>query len=60
MNFSVVLIATAGFLLGGAFSMARLKNDGERKGPAQFVVAGVLVLLAAYLIVAGIIQFGRE
>lgn len=70
----VVLIAAAGFLLGGAYSMARLE-EGARNGPAQsdpsqharrlrpaahLVVAGVLVLLALYLIVAGIIQLGRE
>ena len=60
MNFGVVLIAAAGFLLGGAYSMTRLENDCGGKGPAQFAVAGVLIALAGYLIVAGIIQFGRE
>lgn len=59
MSFGVVLIAAAGFLLGGAYSMARLENDGARKGRAQFVVSGVLVLLAGYLILAGIIQLAR-
>jgi len=60
VSFGVVLIAAAGFLLGGAYSMARLENDGEAKGRAQFVIAGALVLLAGYLIYAGIIQLGRE
>lgn len=74
MSFGVVLIAAAGFLLGGAYSMARLSKDGGQPDPAAdpgqrghrgrtagpLVVAGMLVLLAAYLIVAGVIQFGRE
>lgn len=60
MSFGIVLIAAAGFLLGGAYSMAMLKNDGAPRGAAQFVIAAVLVAVAAYLIVAGFIQFGRE
>ncbi len=59
MNFGVVLIAVGGFLLGGAYSVARLENEGARKS-AQPAVAGVLVLLALYLIVTGILRVAAE
>lgn len=59
MSLGIALIAAAGFLLGGAYSMARLRDQGGGRGRAQFFVAAALVLLAGYLIVAGIIQLGR-
>lgn len=60
MNFGVVLIAVGGFLLGGAYSVARLENDGARRGRAQLVLAAVLAVLALYLVVSGIIRVVGE
>jgi len=56
MNSGVVLIAAGGFLLGGAYSVAKLENPSGRRGVGQLSVAAALFLLAAYLIVAGILQ----
>ncbi len=55
MNFGVLSIAAGGFLLGGAYSMARLPNDNGSRGWAQIGVAVVFVLAAAYFIVTGIL-----
>lgn len=70
MNFGVVLIAAGGFLLGGAYSLGKLGIDGVGKGGdpsdgrlrsiSMLIVAVVLVLVAVYLVIAGIGQAGRE
>lgn len=72
MNFGVVLIALGGFLLGGAYSVAKLERlrPAVRSDPSQrarrlrpavrLVVAAVLALLAVYLVVAGILRVGQE
>ncbi len=56
----MLLITAGGFLLGGAYSFARLGNDGPRGRSAQLVVAAVLLLAAVYLIAAGIQQLLAE
>ncbi|MBA3411289.1 MAG: hypothetical protein H0U15_10750 [Geodermatophilaceae bacterium] len=60
MNSGVVLIAVGGFLLGGAYSVTQLENDGAASRRRQLVVAAVLTLLALYLVVVGIIRIVQE
>ncbi|MGI8651691.1 MAG: hypothetical protein ACR2I7_02710 [Geodermatophilaceae bacterium] len=56
MSFGVVLIAVGGFLLGGAYSVATLESGGARNRRAQLALASVLVLLALYLVIAGVLE----
>ncbi|MDQ4039182.1 MAG: hypothetical protein M3313_12755 [Actinomycetota bacterium] len=56
MNFGVVLIAAGGFLLGGAYSVAKLHNAGA---VTRMAMSAVLVLLAIYLVAAGVLQLGE-
>jgi len=51
-----VLIAVGGFLLGGAYSVATLESGGARNRRAQLALASVLVLLALYLVIAGVLE----
>lgn len=76
MNFGVLSIAAGGFLLGGAFSMARLTNDDGSRGwarsdPGQrggrlrraapsIGVAVILFLAAVYFVVTGILGLLAE
>ncbi len=55
MNVGVVSIAAGGFLLGGAYSIARLPKESGRAGIGQIGVAVCLLLAAAYFIVTGIL-----
>lgn len=50
----VLAIAAGGFLLGGAYSVARLERRGGRQAVTQLGAAAVLLALAVYLIVVGI------
>ncbi len=56
MNFGVVLIAVGGFLLGGAYSVARLESGSAGNRRAQLILAAVLILLALYLVVSGVLE----
>lgn len=56
----MLLIAAGGFLLGGAYSVAKLNNDGERGRRGQLAVAAALALVAVYLVIAGILQVSAE
>lgn len=56
MNFAVVSIAAGGFLLGGAYSIARLETTEGERGRGKFALAAVLLLLGGYLVVSGMLQ----
>ncbi|MDQ3732703.1 MAG: hypothetical protein M3400_01670 [Actinomycetota bacterium] len=60
MNLGVISIAAGGFLLGGAYSIARLENEDGRRSMGQVAVAVGLLVLAAYLIVSGILGLLAE
>ena len=55
MTFGIALLLVGGFLLGGAYSIAKADSDtGGRTGP-QLAVAAVLLVAALLASVAGVL-----
>ena len=56
MNFGVVLIAIGGFLLGGAWSVWRPRQDTTGRTGPQVVFAVILLVAALLATAAGILR----
>ena len=56
MTFGVALLLVGGFLLGGAYSIARADSDTKGRTTPQVVFAVVLLLAALLATVAGILR----
>ncbi len=55
MTFGVALLLVGGFLLGGAYSIARADSDTKGRTGPQVVFAVVLLVAALLATVAGVL-----
>ena len=56
MNFGLVLLVFGGFLLGGAWSVWRLDDEGKGRSGPQVALAVILLVSALLATAAGILR----
>ena len=56
MNFGLILLVLGGFLLGGAWSIWQLDNDGKGRTGPQVAFAVILLLAALLATASGILR----
>jgi hypothetical protein len=56
VDFGAVLLVLGGFLLGGAWSMWRLNDEGSPRSGPQITLAVVLLVAALLATAAGILR----
>jgi hypothetical protein len=57
MTFALVLLLVGGFLLGGAWSVWKVDEEGQRRSTPQVVIAVVLLVAALLATASGILRF---
>ncbi len=56
MTFALVLLLVGGFLLGGAWSVWKSDEEGQRRSTPQVVIAVVLLVAALLATASGILR----
>jgi hypothetical protein len=56
VNFGGVLLVVGGFLLGGAWSMWRMNDEGTRRSGPQIALTAILLVAALLATASGILR----